>query len=225
MSNLYPENVHLPYDSPELYYHYKAAELATTYTNNEQLSILDCSCGVGSTSKYIKQLKPDCKLTVSDIDPKCLEYTASKVEVENSILISDIADLYQRDESYDVIILSHVLEHLYHPVDAVNGLLNMLTPNGVLILVVPNNVTPLTILGSLLRWHNMNRGHVFAWDRSTWMVFLEDVVKVDVVEHTQDVVPIPYIWTKKIFQPFVKAMTVPFPWFSVSHISVVRQKK
>ena len=169
--NLYPENVHLPYDSPEIYYHYKAAELAKKYSNEQQLSILDCSCGVGNTSKHIKQLKPEFKLTISDIDPKCIEYTASKVAIDDSILISDISELYNRDERYDVIILSHVLEHLYHPVDAVHGLLSILKPNGVLILAVPNSVTPLTIGSNLLRWHNINRGHVFAWDRSNWRVF------------------------------------------------------
>ncbi|KAG1707510.1 D-inositol 3-phosphate glycosyltransferase [Nymphon striatum] len=208
-SKLYTENVHIDYENKESYYHVRIAELATKYSNSngKKTSVLDCGCGIGKMSIQLKKMNPEFELHVSDMDPKCLKITEENVEVEKSIQVNDIADLYDKEERYDIIVLSHVLEHLYRPVESIQGLLGMLNPGGHLILAVPNSVTPLTILSNLLRWHNINRGHVVSWDRSTWRVLLEDIIKADIAEHTQDLVPIPYIWRRKLFRPLLSSLT------------------
>lgn len=52
--------------------------------------------------------------------------------------IISVADFQNYDDKFDVIILSHVIEHMYDPVREVSEILQRLQPDGKLIIEVPN---------------------------------------------------------------------------------------
>jgi SAM-dependent methyltransferase len=52
----------------------------------------------------------------------------------------DVQDIPRGDETYDIILCSHVIEHVPHHQAAIHSLVRVLTRNGFLLLVYPNPV-------------------------------------------------------------------------------------
>ena len=127
---------------------------------------------------------------------------------------------------YDTCIMSHVLEHLPCPMEAVQDIFSVLRPGGHLILAVPNPVSPVVILDNIRRRPRVNPGHLQTWDRAHWMNFLENRLGVEVVEYASDEVRIfPVRWKRKM--KFMGSIHVGLarvlPWFSFSHVAVIRR--
>lgn len=122
----------------------KKVELVSNYTSvsksrspkNSQkpIRLLDIGCGTG----YFLREAREKGFEVSGIekDSKAREYAISKfnldVKSENSLW--DI-----ENESFDVITLWHVLEHMQNLNEVVEKLNNIITPDGVLVLALPNH--------------------------------------------------------------------------------------
>ena len=156
--------------------------------------VLDVGCGVGNVLRLIHHGDSTCELYGADIDETCLKNTKESVGLKEAIHISDVEDLFQqnRESTFDVVIFSHVLEHVSRPSDTVKGLVNLLKPGGVLILAVPNPVRPDVILFNLVQnLDKVNRGHIQTWDRAHWKNFLERILELDVVEYPTDSIRIP----------------------------------
>ena len=214
-------NVHISYNQPIQPYHRKVAELVAKYAK-ESATVLDIGCGVGHTLAEIRRRKQDLKLTAADIDDTTLSITKERVQIEGTLKINSIEDLFGSGLNYDVIVLSHVLEHTYSPLDIVRGLINMLQPNGVLILAVPNPVRLSVFLGNILKKHYVNRGHVYAWDRSHWMNFLENIAGLDVIEYSQDFFPLPKLHRFRLVRIVEVWLAQKLPWLAFSNIAVIR---
>jgi 2-polyprenyl-3-methyl-5-hydroxy-6-metoxy-1,4-benzoquinol methylase len=217
-------NVHISYDQKVGPHDQVIAELVCNYAEDDA-SILDIGCGVGHTLSEIQKRKSQLKMTAVDIDEKCLEITSKRVTLQNRIHIRTIEDLFAMRLTVDVLIMSHSLEHMYRPVDTVQGVLKMLRPGGILILAVPNPVRPLVFLGNLWKTHYVNRGHVCAWDRSHWINFLENILGLDVICYSQDYVPLlPFATASRLLfvRPFEKLLARVFPWLSFSNIAVIK---
>jgi len=127
---------------------------------------------------------------------------------------------------FDLVVMSHVLEHMLDPVAALQSALEVLRPGGHLLLAVPNPVRPSVFLASLLRREYVNRGHVVAWDRAHWINFLERILALEVVRYASDSVPVfPERWKRRIglLGRCEEWLVGPFPWLSFSNIAVVRK--
>jgi len=216
------ENVHISYTQPVNPCHKKVAELVGRYSN-ENDTVLDIGCGIGHTLSEIKKRKPSLKLYASDIDDNTLAITKKNVPIEESYKINTVEDLFETDLMFDVIIMSHVLEHTHRPVDVVEGLVQMVNPNGIIILAVPNPVRLQVFLGNVIKKHYVNRGHVCAWDRSHWMNFLENIASLNVVTYSQDYFPLPLRSKLKfIVGPIELFLARIFPWLAFSNIAVIK---
>jgi len=93
--------------------------------------VLDLGCGIGEIANYVET--QDQYFGV-DINPYCVEYLQGKG------LWAKIGSVYQiplDTSSMDVIILSHVLEHLEKPDSAFAEISRVLKPSGTLIVIVP----------------------------------------------------------------------------------------
>jgi len=93
--------------------------------------VLDLGCGIGEIANYVET--QDQYFGV-DINPYCVEYLQGKG------LWAKIGSVYQiplDTSSMDVIILSHVLEHLEEPDSAFAEISRVLKPSGTLIVIVP----------------------------------------------------------------------------------------
>lgn len=215
-------NIHVPYDQQVRPYHKKIAQLVKKYTEGNS-DLLDIGGGVGHLASKIRSICPLMKLTVADIDDVTLELTKTRVNNVITLKINDVSDLYEQDVQYDVIVLSHVLEHLTNPYDSLRGIYSILRKGGILIIAVPNPLELPVLFNSLRRKNYVNRGHAYAWDRSHWINFLENIVGYTVVEYTEDFVPIPGLRTSRMFEGLQVMLTRVLPWFSHSHIAVIRK--
>lgn len=217
-------NVHIAYDQRFEPYHAKVATLACERTRNGG-SLLDIGCGNGYTLQMIHRLNPSLKLTAADIDATCLATTGNRVELERSIQISETEELFELGQSFDTIVMSHVLEHTLRPLEVIRGIAAMLRPGGVAVVAVPNPVRMRVVLSNIRRKHYVNRGHAYAWDRSHWMNFLENIAGLDVECYAHDYFPLhPRLHRISFGRSIETKLGDVFPWLCFSNIAVIRSK-
>ncbi len=68
-----------------------------------------------------------------------VEYVTADLEPEKAMLTVDICDMQLDDRAFDVILCSHVLEHVENDHKAMSELLRVLKPGGVALVMVPIN--------------------------------------------------------------------------------------
>ncbi len=100
------------------------------------LDVLDIGCGDGSLARSlmdsghrVKALELD-RNAAAMARAKGIDVIESSVESLNAVFF---------DQQFDVIIMSHVLEHLLQPVTTVESVAKLLLPGGIFLCVVPNN--------------------------------------------------------------------------------------
>lgn len=98
------------------------------------VTILDVGCGAGDNAAILKRLnKYVTGITISN------EEALLAKSVCDEVIIANIEeDGLQLTKRYDVVILSHVCEHLVHPCEAINKLAGHLNETGIMIIAVPN---------------------------------------------------------------------------------------
>jgi len=169
---------HIDYTQKPKHYHKIVAGLLNKYIDKKDGRILDVGCGVGHTLAEIRKFLPQARLVATDIDKKCLEVTEKRINIDGKFLIRKIEDIAGSNNygKFDAIIMSHVLEHLLRPADVIVEMMKMLRLNGIMILAVPNPVRPDVFLAAIRKKNYVNKGHAYAWDRSHWMNFLENIL-------------------------------------------------
>ncbi|HEY4512259.1 MAG TPA: class I SAM-dependent methyltransferase [Candidatus Paceibacterota bacterium] len=97
--------------------------------------LLDFGCGNGAYLERMRKLHPSWKLFGFDNSEFALKETKAKgFEVWSGDLITtEIPDGY-----FDIVYLSHVIEHLNDPKAALKKIFNILKPGGKIIIITPN---------------------------------------------------------------------------------------
>lgn len=217
-------SVHIPYDQKPQPYHQVVADLVSRYCPEGAVT-LDIGVGVGHCLALIQAKRPDIKLVGADIDENCLSITGSRVNLSQKLLIQDIEELFDGAPKYDCVVMSHSLEHMLEPARVVKEVMKIIRPGGVLVLAVPNPVRPNIMATNLLRKKNVNLGHVYAWDRSHWMNFIEVILGLKVIQYAEDYFQLPFRLSERF--PFLRPLELFlvrfFPWFAMSNIVAIRQ--
>ena len=79
-------------------------------------SVLDPACGDGSIVMLADRIKPIDRVAFADVSkPNCQALISRIVGYGRSIWSEDIHDTLRRDEHFDVVVLTEVLEHLEDP--------------------------------------------------------------------------------------------------------------
>jgi 2-polyprenyl-3-methyl-5-hydroxy-6-metoxy-1,4-benzoquinol methylase len=218
-------SVHIPYNMKLRPYHKVVAEKAIKLLPHNG-NLIEIGCGVGITLELIKKHRPDVHIVAADIDSNCLQITGERVPDAKQVTITEDRPFTELGNGYDLIIASHVVEHLKNPYESIKQFMEMLKPGGHLIVAVPNPVRPNIFFGNILKKDYVNRGHVYAWDRSHWINFLERILHLNVIEYPVDFIPVfPFSkftgkpWARNLQMAFAKAI----PWWSFSNIAVVRK--
>jgi len=142
------------------------AEIASKKAN---FKVLDVGCGRGEL--LAKLQKQGYQTFGIDIDTKCVELSSHYGEVYQV----SIEEFVRRNppNSFDVVIASHLLEHLPAPQEALKNLM-YLGKYGVLV-AIPNPYYLLHIFRALFRMnpYQATAGHWYAWDYSHFKTFVE----------------------------------------------------
>ncbi len=104
------------------------------------MKIADLGCGYGSFIAYLRDQKSVSVLGV-ELNPQQAQFAQSAFGLP--IVPSTIEEWIDRDvEQFDLIILSHVVEHLRDPITVLQRLQKRLTPGGKMVIEVPNVAVP-----------------------------------------------------------------------------------
>lgn len=204
-------------------YHKIISDLTIQYSG-EGDSVLDIGCGLGQTSALVAE-KGDRELHIADAYEVCLEATRARVNAKAEYLIGEEEfDITEKiKDQFKIVIMSHVLEHMLNPVQAVQDALSLVEDGGYLILAVPNPARPGVLLSNITKTHYVNRGHVMTWDMSHWINFLENILKLDVAEYRNDFVQIKGCNSVPAIMSVGEALGRVLPWWCFSNIAVVRK--
>ena len=125
-------------------------------TGNETPStVLDCGVGTGALSQaLIRVLPAPFALTAVDVSPRMLEQARNALQGTNAdvtVREADATALPYNNNTFDMVMTAHMLEHLADPAVALSEMVRVLKPGGRLVVCV----TRRTLLGMMihLKWH------------------------------------------------------------------------
>lgn len=109
-----------------------------------EAKILDVGCESGSLLQVCKDLYPQAELSGIEPSSELSEFArnATGANIYNLTLQEFFLKHDPEDLKFNIIVLNHVLEHLYHPVQKLTSLTRYLTPDGLIILEVPDMLSP-----------------------------------------------------------------------------------
>ena len=155
--------------------------------------ILDVGCGTGYLGREIKKLGEN-KVIGIDISAKAIE-EAKKVLDEVFILNIEKDELPFTVSTFDIVILTDVLEHLYNPEAVLLKLRKYLKKNGFLIITVPNFSfirTRFKVLFGNFEYQDkglLERGHIRFFTKKTLLKLLEKtefkILKFEPIYHAR----------------------------------------
>ena len=147
----------------------------------KSFKVLDVGCGVGLLMRDLAELGYE--VAGTDLDERCVEAGAKY----GPCSVVDIMDLETEfaGETFDLTVLSHVLEHIPSPIEALQILKRV--SSRWIVLAVPNPGRPHVFMKySLASRDYSNRGHVYSWDRSHFTNFLTGFAGLEVVAWSSD---------------------------------------
>ena len=133
-----PLNQHDCYRSPA------NLELILRIAHYSVSRVLDIGAGTGGNITALKLQQPEAEcvaLTCSPLEAQALEGTADQTVVADLNSLTTVQDWQNIGISpgdFDLVILSHVLEHLIDPGQILSGVSQLLRPKGLLLIALPN---------------------------------------------------------------------------------------
>ncbi|MGB4116683.1 MAG: class I SAM-dependent methyltransferase [Polaromonas sp.] len=108
--------------------------------NQKQIRVLDAGCGDGINMSVLKDIFAskgiEADIVGSDYNGVRLERAAAHGSFP--VVEADLLKTPFKNEEFDVILCSHVLEHIHEDVTALLELKRILAPSGLMIIAVPN---------------------------------------------------------------------------------------
>ncbi len=102
-------------------------------------SVLDIGCGAGDLSYTLSKIG----FSVTGIDFSEAAIAACKLRFAESVAADRLSfrkdDLFRIDETFDIIVMMEVLEHIEDDLSAMKAVHNLLSPGGTVLLSVPAN--------------------------------------------------------------------------------------
>lgn len=132
------------------------ASLAARYVEKpaEVMSVLEMGAGLGYNLIGMKRVFPNARLFTDEPD--------NTVELPRGVAFARL-----EESAYDVILLSHVLEHFLHPADICRRIGSALRPGGTLIIEVPNDADV------FLNQKSEDQPHLMFFEKHTLLTFFE----------------------------------------------------
>lgn len=158
--------------------------------------VLDYGCGWGIFSEMLAN--KGCRVDAIDLDRHSIEIAKDFIKENELLKFKQIPISSIKDEKYDCVISSQVIEHTHNPGNYLMECNRVLKKDGYLIISLPNIITPNIILTQLIDWnkkfahHFKNykylkmHDHIQAWDPFSFMRLLNSMgfefVSIDFIE-------------------------------------------
>lgn len=112
-------------------------DLVLSQVSLSDIDILDVGCGTGSNARSIATYNPQSRIVGLSHNAKELDLASEWIARGIEFNLNSESPL-ELDKKFDLIICSHILEHLIDPAQRTRELSKFLKPSGRMILVVPN---------------------------------------------------------------------------------------
>lgn len=131
----------------------------------ESANILEVGTGSGFLISFLENKYPQFSLQGLEYDPRLVKLTNSKLR--RSTVVEGNAEDFHNLGSFDLVVSSQVIEHLYNPGNFVLSVKSVLRENGVLIFTTPNlDCLAKRLLG--YKWHGYRHDHISLKSRNEW---------------------------------------------------------
>ncbi len=103
--------------------------------------ILDIGCGSGTFTIKLAKKYPKSRIIGADISEKVIGFAKKEIKkrkIKNVSFIVSGANKIKTNEKFDVVIISHLIEHLENPLGALKEIKSRLKKGGKLFLTTPN---------------------------------------------------------------------------------------
>lgn len=131
------------------------------------LKVLDAGIGTGAmASAFASRCGHPIDLTGIDLSSKMLKQAdknLQKYNISANLFQSDVTDLPFPNNSFDVVLVAHVLEHMVSPEATLTGLTRVLKPGGVLIACVTLRSSVGAYIQLKWRIHRADKQTVVGW--------------------------------------------------------------
>lgn len=111
--------------------------------------VLDIGSGTGETLSFLKKIYPKARFTGVDILPEAVSYTKKN---GHKAFVSSATRLPFKKNSFDLILILDVIEHIKNDLAVVREAKRVLSPGGVIIITAP-------ALPFMWSAHDKNQGH------------------------------------------------------------------
>ncbi|MFA6249983.1 MAG: methyltransferase domain-containing protein [Candidatus Shapirobacteria bacterium] len=125
--------------------------------------ILEVGCGRGFYVNNLAKLQPKTKIWGIDLNTRYLEQAKNGASSNEKLLVADATQLPFKNDFFDRVIASEILEHIPDDVLALKEIFRVLKPGGIVMITVPNINYP------------------WAWDPANWI--LERLTKKHLPSH------------------------------------------
>jgi SAM-dependent methyltransferase len=134
------------------------------------LELLDVGCGSGTLLALLKRRG----FRVRGVDFSAEASAIAKLENDVDVAIGALDEVHFPDQSFDVVTLFHVMEHVTNPRDVLREVSRILKPQGVVILQVPNIESwQFRIFGP--KWYGLDiPRHVIDYSKNSMLKLLGD---------------------------------------------------
>lgn len=150
-------------------YRYLALKLKKLFPHNKQIRLLEIGCNQGD---LLNAIKVDKQIIATGIDLNAvpLEYAKSR---GLNVLKGTLESQKFLNESFDIVIAIHVIEHLYNPINTLGEINRILSPGGILFSIVPC-VTHIKAKFAGIKWKYFGPpGHLWYFSPSTFNLLLQ----------------------------------------------------
>ena len=138
----------------------------------EGKTVADFGCGAGYLTRIIKKKYTSATTTAMDINPHAQEIISWMNPDGEADMINVIEGT---DRSFDVVIMSEVLEHLADPNAVVENCLSSVNAGGTLVITVPDGRKDRTAADPPVEYENpvFFNGHINFWSPESWGFFFD----------------------------------------------------
>jgi 2-polyprenyl-3-methyl-5-hydroxy-6-metoxy-1,4-benzoquinol methylase len=154
-----------------IYFFHEVIDLCKEYeVGMDGKSVVDIGSGLGYLLRCINNEFTPKSLTGYDTFEAILPLARKFCQEANF----QPTDLYEVEESFDIVFCTEVIEHMIHPAEAVKKLFSVLNPGGKLIITIPDGRKDNYPAKNIRADGTAYWGHINFWSPENWPIFLQE---------------------------------------------------